>query len=72
MVSQGPVLNNQHRQQLVTQVTKEEIYDALKCIGDDKAPGGDDFSAKFFKSSWEIIGKDVLQLSRIFSGQVDY
>jgi hypothetical protein len=29
-------------------------------IGNDKAPGSDGFSSKFFKAAWDVIGKDIL------------
>lgn len=35
------------------------MLDALKSIGDSKAPGVDGFSAKFCKFSWKIIGEDI-------------
>ncbi|XP_060170346.1 uncharacterized protein LOC132601264 [Lycium barbarum] len=35
----GPRLSQQQRMALCAEVTKEDIYDALKAIGDDKAPG---------------------------------
>ena len=28
-------------------------------IGNDKAPGPDDYSSYFFKSAWSIVGGDV-------------
>lgn len=37
-----------------------EISKALDNIRDLKAPDLDGFGAKFFKSSWNIINKDVI------------
>ncbi|KAJ9536546.1 hypothetical protein OSB04_un000298 [Centaurea solstitialis] len=45
---------------MIRAITDEEIKGALFQIGNDKAPGPDGFSAKFFKSAWEVIGGDVL------------
>ncbi|KAJ9536435.1 hypothetical protein OSB04_un000393 [Centaurea solstitialis] len=45
---------------MIRQVVDSEIKDAMFRIGNDKSPGSDGFSAKFFKASWEIIGSDIL------------
>ncbi|XP_024962071.1 uncharacterized protein LOC112502414 [Cynara cardunculus var. scolymus] len=36
------------------------MLDALFDIGNDKAPGLDGFSSKFFKAAWSVVGRDVL------------
>ena len=43
---------------MVRGVTIEEIEAALFDIDDDKAPGPDGFTSRFFKSSWNIVGND--------------
>lgn len=53
-VSQG------HRDNLIRAVTKKEMWEALKGIGDLKAPGLDGYGSKFFKASWNIIKYDVI------------
>ncbi|KAJ9536466.1 hypothetical protein OSB04_un000347 [Centaurea solstitialis] len=45
---------------MIRQIQDLEIRDAMFGIGNDKAPGSDGFSSKFFKASWDIVGKDVL------------
>ncbi|KAJ9544285.1 hypothetical protein OSB04_023992 [Centaurea solstitialis] len=45
---------------IIRPITDEDIKSALFGIGNDKAPGSDGFTSKFFKASWEIIGTDVL------------
>ncbi|GJR13403.1 putative RNA-directed DNA polymerase [Tanacetum coccineum] len=40
-------------------VSEKEIKDALFSIEDDKAPGPDGFSSKFFKASWSVVGPEV-------------
>ncbi|KAJ9561591.1 hypothetical protein OSB04_006751 [Centaurea solstitialis] len=45
---------------MIRRVQDDEIKDALFSIGNDKAPGSDGFSSKFFKAAWNIVGPDVL------------
>ncbi|KAJ9536674.1 hypothetical protein OSB04_un000147 [Centaurea solstitialis] len=45
---------------MVRPILDSEIRDAIFCIGNDKAPGSDGYSSKFFKAAWEIVGNDVL------------
>ncbi|KAJ0705772.1 putative RNA-directed DNA polymerase [Helianthus annuus] len=44
---------------MVSKVTSEEVKLAMFQISDEKAPGPDGFSAKFFKSAWDIVGTEV-------------
>uniref|UniRef100_A0A803N4X5 RNA-directed DNA polymerase, eukaryota, reverse transcriptase zinc-binding domain protein n=1 Tax=Chenopodium quinoa TaxID=63459 RepID=A0A803N4X5_CHEQI len=39
--------------------TSRDVKEALWNIDDDKAPGPDGFSSKFFKASWAIVGEDI-------------
>jgi len=43
-----------------------EIYNAICHIGDDKAPGPDGLTARFYKSCWEIVGPDVIKEVKFF------
>ncbi|XP_052627262.1 uncharacterized protein LOC128133760 [Lactuca sativa] len=52
--------------EMVKVVTDEEIKNALFDIDDDKAPGPDGFSAKFFKSMWIVVGNDFCQAVKEF------
>nr|KAJ0201063.1 hypothetical protein LSAT_V11C600298600 [Lactuca sativa] len=51
-------LDNQQALDMIKDVTDEEIKAALFDIDDDKAPGPDGFSSKFFKKAWMIVGSD--------------
>ncbi|XP_058748416.1 uncharacterized protein LOC131621394 [Vicia villosa] len=55
----GAQLSHTHQTELILPVAEKEIMDALKSIGDTKAPGIDGYRSKFFKDAWEIIGRDV-------------
>ncbi|GJY18809.1 RNA-directed DNA polymerase, eukaryota, reverse transcriptase zinc-binding domain protein [Tanacetum coccineum] len=51
---------------MVRDVSNEEIKAALFDIDDNKAPGPDGFTSRFFKASWEIIGKDFCSAIKEF------
>ncbi|CAH1428815.1 unnamed protein product [Lactuca virosa] len=51
---------------MVRDVSYEEIKIALFDIEDDKAPGPDGYSAKFFKVAWEIVGDDFRKAVKEF------
>uniref|UniRef100_A0A803N4X4 Reverse transcriptase domain-containing protein n=1 Tax=Chenopodium quinoa TaxID=63459 RepID=A0A803N4X4_CHEQI len=42
--------------------TEVDVKDALWSIEDDKAPGPDGFSSKFFKASWDIVKNDLCEV----------
>ncbi|KAJ9536677.1 hypothetical protein OSB04_un000150 [Centaurea solstitialis] len=44
---------------MIRPITDEEIKMAMFSIGNDKAPGSDGFTSKFFKAAWDIVGTDV-------------
>ena len=66
VMKRGPVLSRQQRIQLCTDVTEQEIYEALQSIGSDKAPGIDGYNALFFKHTWKIVKKDVIAAVKSF------
>ncbi|GJT93496.1 RNA-directed DNA polymerase, eukaryota, reverse transcriptase zinc-binding domain protein [Tanacetum coccineum] len=59
-------LNFDEAMRMVRPVNDEEIRDAMFGINDSKAPGPDGFTAKFFKATWKIIGKDICMAVRDF------
>ncbi|GKC30468.1 RNA-directed DNA polymerase, eukaryota, reverse transcriptase zinc-binding domain protein, partial [Tanacetum coccineum] len=44
---------------MINYVTNKEIKDAMFDINDNKAPGPNGFTARFFKKAWDIVGNDV-------------
>lgn len=44
---------------MIVMVTDDEAKTAIFYIGDDKAPSADGFTAKFFKETWQTIGRDI-------------
>lgn len=50
-----------------------EVEQALKSIGDLKAPGIDGYGSKFFKQSWKVVKIDVMDIMRNFfeEGRMD-
>ncbi|KAI5405917.1 hypothetical protein KIW84_052605 [Lathyrus oleraceus] len=59
-------LNNDQRDNLIQPVTKKEVYDALKDIGDLKGLGMDGYGAKFFKATWSIIKHGLIYVVQEF------
>ncbi|GKB77669.1 hypothetical protein Tco_0944564, partial [Tanacetum coccineum] len=39
---------------------EQEVWDAVRWCGGDKAPGPDGFNFKFIRKVWEVIKPDVL------------
>ncbi|GKG14398.1 hypothetical protein Tco_0353998, partial [Tanacetum coccineum] len=59
-------LNDQDAQDMVHEISNQEVKDAIFSIGDDKSPGPDGFTAAFFKEAWNIIANDVYLAVREF------
>lgn len=41
-------------------ISEDEVWDIIKKLQPDKAPGLDDFAGRFYKDCWEIIKADVM------------
>ncbi|XP_058742380.1 uncharacterized protein LOC131614859 [Vicia villosa] len=62
----GRHLNMEQRESLISNITLQEIEQALKGIGDTKAPDIDGYGSRFFKASWHIIKEDVEEVVKDF------
>ncbi|GKA50713.1 RNA-directed DNA polymerase, eukaryota, reverse transcriptase zinc-binding domain protein [Tanacetum coccineum] len=59
-------LNSDEAMRMARPINDKEIRDAMFVINDSKAPSPDGFTAKFFKATWKIIGKDKCMAVRDF------
>lgn len=48
------------------EVSDDEIKMAMFGVGDDKAPGPDGYTSRFFKSFWSVVGKDICKAVKEF------
>lgn len=65
-------MTNCEAEAMCVNMTNEEIKAALKSIDDNKAPGPDGFTVKFFIASWHIVGDDVCSAIKEFFKQGKY
>jgi hypothetical protein len=49
-----------HDLELDSQFTEEEVWDSIKQLPSDSAPGPDGFTGRFYKACWLIIKDDVM------------
>lgn len=42
-------------------ISEEEVWQVIKILPSDKAPGPDGFTEKFYKTCWEIIKGDIMR-----------
>ncbi|GJT19452.1 hypothetical protein Tco_0878158 [Tanacetum coccineum] len=60
------VFSNEDAEIMVRSVSDEVVKAALFDICDNKAPGPDGYTAKFYKKSWSIVGRDVCNAVKEF------
>ncbi|XP_074315445.1 uncharacterized protein LOC141651643 [Silene latifolia] len=60
IIDQGQRCRDEHRPILLRPVTGEEIRAAVFSIPDNKSPGPDGYTSKFFKDAWNEIGGEVI------------
>ncbi|XP_074297220.1 uncharacterized protein LOC141627923 [Silene latifolia] len=61
IVKKGRCCTEEHSAILNSAVTKEEIKQAIFSIPNDKSPGPDGYTSKFFKDAWGIVGEKVTE-----------
>ncbi|XP_074278172.1 uncharacterized protein LOC141601769 [Silene latifolia] len=59
-VKTGPLISDQHRDILMKPVSPDEIKNCIFSIPANKSPSPDGFTSRFYRDSWEIIGKDII------------
>ncbi|KAG7542900.1 Reverse transcriptase domain [Arabidopsis thaliana x Arabidopsis arenosa] len=61
-----PSVTSDINDDLTKEFTSKEIYEAVSQIGDDRAPGPDGLTARFYKQCWDIVGEDVIAEVKTF------
>ncbi|GJV54786.1 RNA-directed DNA polymerase, eukaryota, reverse transcriptase zinc-binding domain protein [Tanacetum coccineum] len=59
-------INSQDALKMVEEITNDKIEAAMFDIKDNKAPGPDGFTAKFFKKAWYVVGVHVCNVVKEF------
>lgn len=59
-------LDEEMGNEIIKEVSREEIYGVLNTIHDDKAPGNSGYSSFFFKFSWNVPGDDFVRAAQFF------
>uniref|UniRef100_A0A803N4X6 Reverse transcriptase domain-containing protein n=1 Tax=Chenopodium quinoa TaxID=63459 RepID=A0A803N4X6_CHEQI len=69
-VIEGKILSLEQTSDLCKSFTVEDVRAALWSIEDDKAPGPDGFSSKFYKASWDIVKNEICEVVLSFFNHV--
>ncbi|XP_021743112.1 uncharacterized protein LOC110709210 [Chenopodium quinoa] len=62
IIAVGRTLSQEQRVEMCLPFTEADVKDDLWSIEDDKAPGPDGFSSKFYKASWDIVKNDLYEV----------
>ena len=60
-----PTLNEESKPKLVKEMTSEALEDTVKSCPNGKSPGLDGLPYKFYKSEWDVIGKEFLESYKV-------
>ncbi|KAK2652910.1 hypothetical protein Ddye_012766 [Dipteronia dyeriana] len=60
------VISNDHADSMDRDVTNDEIREVCFSLHPNKAPGLDGFNAHFVKTTWDIVGEDVINAIQEF------
>ncbi|XP_070050256.1 uncharacterized protein [Nicotiana tomentosiformis] len=60
VLDEGHKLTRDQQLKLIELVSREEVYNAVEDIDDQKAPGCDGFNFHFFKKSWQVVGEEII------------
>ncbi|KAL2240836.1 UNVERIFIED_CONTAM: hypothetical protein Sindi_0724800 [Sesamum indicum] len=52
-------ITDEEANQLLLPLSAEDVKQAVFDIADDKAPGPDGYSSRFFKAAWPVVGEEV-------------
>nr|XP_016511332.1 PREDICTED: uncharacterized protein LOC107828514 [Nicotiana tabacum] len=66
IIKAGVCLLIQQQQELIQEVTYEEVDEAVKDMPNDKAPGVDGFLVEFFKMHWNEVRQEVYEVVVFF------
>ncbi|KAH0704370.1 hypothetical protein KY285_018648 [Solanum tuberosum] len=61
LLKNGNVLTIDHQINLLAPFPEKDVKTAMFSIDINKSPGPDGYGAGFFKSSWNIVGKDITE-----------
>lgn len=61
IVNSGPVLSQQQQLDMCAPFRAEDVNNALWEINELKSPGPDGYTSRFFKESWDCVGKDITE-----------
>uniref|UniRef100_A0A803N6L1 Uncharacterized protein n=1 Tax=Chenopodium quinoa TaxID=63459 RepID=A0A803N6L1_CHEQI len=61
VIQEGPVLTDLQRTRLCRPFTEDDVKVAVWSIDEDKSPGPNGYTSKFFKNSWNIVKEDVCE-----------
>ncbi|XP_060183587.1 uncharacterized protein LOC132613540 [Lycium barbarum] len=66
IIKRGPCLSHQQKCTLIQTVTEMEIFNAVRDMPSDKAPGVDGYPVEFFTQNWDLVKHDVVQAVKEF------